>query len=92
MLAVILAVGLGLRLWGIAFAASTPVGRPDEDIFAVGALHMFGRAYDRLDTGWPDAFYRLVHAVLWLEHGFYRVRHGASGRCLGCGSVSVVQR
>lgn len=77
LLGAILAVGLGLRLWGIGFAAGTPVGRPDEDIFAVGALHMFGRPYDRLDTGWPDGFYRLFHAVLWLEHVWYRLRHGA---------------
>jgi hypothetical protein len=83
LLGAILAVGLGLRLWGISFAAGTPVGRPDEDIFAVGALHMFGRAYDRLDTGWPDGFYRLFHAVLWLEHAWYRLRLGQEVN-LGC--------
>jgi hypothetical protein len=83
LLGAILAVGLGLRLWGIAFAAGTPVGRPDEDIFAVGALHMFGRAYDRLDTGWPDGFYRLFHAVLWLQHAWLRLRHGAEVN-MGC--------
>jgi hypothetical protein len=76
-LGAILAVGLGLRLWGIAFSASTPVGRPDEDIFAVGALHMFGRPYDRLDTGWPNGIYILCHAILWLEHAWYRLRYGA---------------
>ena len=54
LLAAILAVGLGLRLWGIGFAASTPVGRPDEEIFCVEALAMFVRSYDRLATGWPD--------------------------------------
>jgi hypothetical protein len=83
LLGAILAVGLGLRLWGIAFAASTPVGRPDEDIFAVGALHMFGRPYDRLDTGWPDGIFILCHAVLWLEHAWYRLRYGA-GVNMGC--------
>jgi hypothetical protein len=48
LLAAILAVGLGLRLWGIGFSASTPVGRPDEEFFAVGALHLFAGPYDRL--------------------------------------------
>lgn len=83
LLAAILAVGLGLRLWGIGFSASTPVGRPDEDIFAVGALHMFGRPYDRLDTGWPAGIFRLCHAVLWLEHVWYRLRDGVDVN-MGC--------
>jgi hypothetical protein len=85
LLGAILAGGLGLRLWGIAFAATTPVGRPDEDIFAVGALHMFGRPYDRLDTGWPAGIFRLWHAVLWLEHLWYRLRQGADVNInMGC--------
>jgi hypothetical protein len=82
-LGAILAVGLGLRLWGIGFSASTPVGRPDEDIFAVGALHMFGRPFDRLDTGWPDGIFILCHAVLWLEHAWYRLRYGFDAN-MGC--------
>ena len=83
LLAGILAVGLGLRLWGIAFSASTPVGRPDEDIFAVGALHMFGRPFDRLDTGWPAGIFIVCHAVLWLQHAWYRLRFGVDVN-MGC--------
>jgi 4-amino-4-deoxy-L-arabinose transferase-like glycosyltransferase len=82
-LGAILAIGLGLRLWGIAFSASTPVGRPDEDIFAIGALHMFGRPYDRLDTGWPAGIFTVCHAVLWLEHAWYRLRYGVEVN-MGC--------
>ncbi len=76
LLAGILALGLGLRLWGIEFAAGTPVGRPDEEIFAVEALAMFVRSYDRLATGWPDLAFKLWHAVLWLERAWYHLRYG----------------
>ena len=76
LLAGILAVGLGLRLWGIGFAAGTPVGRPDEEIFSVEALAMFVRPYDRLATGWPDLAFKLWHAVLWVERAWYRLRYG----------------
>jgi hypothetical protein len=79
----LLAVGLGLRLWGIGFAASTPVGRPDEEILAVGALHLFQHPYDRLDTGWPDLFFKLWHAVFWLEHQWHRLRTGGEVN-MGC--------
>ena len=83
LLAGIVAVGLGLRLWGIGFAAGTPVGRPDEEFFAVGALHLFAGPYDRLSSGWPDLFYKLWHAVLWLEHAWYVHRFGATVN-MGC--------
>jgi hypothetical protein len=79
----ILLAGLGLRLWGIGFAASTPVGRPDEELFAVEALAMFVRRYDRLATGWPDLAFKLWHAVLWVERLWYRQRFGP-GVNLGC--------
>ncbi|HVV49314.1 MAG TPA: glycosyltransferase family 39 protein, partial [Polyangia bacterium] len=85
LLAALVALGLALRLWGIGFSASTPVGRPDEEIFAVGALHMFGRPYDRYDTGWPGGFFVLWHAVLWIEHLWYRLRYGGgAGVDMGC--------
>jgi len=83
LLAGILAAGLGLRLWGIGFAAGTPVGRPDEEIFAVEALAMFVRSYDRLATGWPDLAFKLWHAVLWVERAWYHLRYG-DGVNLGC--------
>jgi 4-amino-4-deoxy-L-arabinose transferase-like glycosyltransferase len=83
LLAGILTAGLGLRLWGIGFAASTPVGRPDEEIFAVEALAMFVRAYDRLITGWPDLAFKLWHAVLWVERAWYHLRYG-DGINLAC--------
>ena len=82
-LAGIVALGLALRLWGIGFAASTPVARPDEEIFAVEALAMFVRPYDRLGTGWPDLAFKLWHAVLWVERAWYHVRYG-EGVNLGC--------
>jgi hypothetical protein len=83
LLAGILAAGLGLRLWGIGFASGTPVGRPDEEIFAVEALAMFVRAYDRLATGWPDLAFKLWHAVLWVERAWYHLRYG-EGVNLAC--------
>jgi 4-amino-4-deoxy-L-arabinose transferase-like glycosyltransferase len=82
-LAGVVALGLGLRLWGTGFAASTPVARPDEEIFAVEALAMFVRPYDRLATGWPDLAFKLWHAVLWVERAWYHLRYG-QGVNLGC--------
>ena len=82
-LAGIVAVGLGLRLWGIGFSASAPTGRPDEEFFSVGALHLFAGSYDRLGTGWPDLFFKLWHAVLWLEHLWFSRRFGATVN-MGC--------
>jgi len=76
LLAAIVAAGLGLRLWGIGFAGSTPVGRPDEEIFSVEALAMFVRPYGRLSTGWPDLAFKLWHAVLWVERAWYHLRYG----------------
>ena len=66
----ILLGAIGLRLAGIAFASSTPVGRPDEEIFAVEALGMFVRPYGRLFTGWPDLAFKLWHAVVWAERAY----------------------
>lgn len=79
----ILAGGLALRLWGIAFAPSTPVGRPDEEIFSVEALAMFTRPCNRLATGWPDGYFMVWHALLWLQRAWFRLRYGASVN-LGC--------
>jgi len=79
----ILLGAIGLRLAGIAFASSTPVGRPDEEIFAVEALGMFVRPYGRLFTGWPDLAFKLWHAVVWAERAWYHLRYGG-GVNLGC--------
>ena len=85
LLAGIVAVGLGLRLWGIGFAGGTTVGRPDEEIFSVEALAMFVRPYGRLSTGWPDLAFKLWHAVLWVERAWYHLRYGEGAEVnLGC--------
>ncbi len=84
MLGLILGAGLALRLWGIGFASSTPVGRPDEELFAVEALAMFTRPVDWLARGWPDGFFMVWHAVLRLERGFFHLRHRAGGTSLAC--------
>src|SRR6266850_102727 len=80
----VLGVGLGLRLWGIAFAGSTPVGRPDEEIFAVEGMQMFTWPYSRLDTGWPDGFFMVWHAMLRLERVWFDFVYGAGTVNLGC--------
>jgi len=80
----VLAAGLGLRLWGIAFAGSTPHARPDEEIFAVEALAMFSRPYARLATGWPDGFFMVWHAMLRLERAWFHLVHGEATVNLGC--------
>jgi 4-amino-4-deoxy-L-arabinose transferase-like glycosyltransferase len=79
----ILIAGLALRLWGIAFASSTPVGRPDEEIFTVEALAMFVRPYARLFSGWPDGAFELWHLVVWFERAWYHLRFGV-GVNLAC--------
>ena len=80
----ILGAGLSLRLWGIAFAASTPHGRPDEAIFAVEGLAMFARPYGRLATGWPDGFFMLWHVMLRLERAWFHLVYGEGTVNLGC--------
>jgi hypothetical protein len=80
----VLGAGLGLRLWGIAFAGSTPIGRPDEEIFAVEAMAMFTRPYGRLSSGWPDGFFMVWHAMLWLERAWFHLVYGEGTVNLGC--------
>ena len=84
-LGLILVGGLALRLWGIGFAPGTPVGRPDEEIFSVEALAMFTRPCNRLATGWPDGYFMVWHALLWLQRAWFRLRHGGEVDVnLGC--------
>lgn len=80
----VLGAGLGLRLWGIAFAGSTPVGRPDEEVFAVEGMQMFAGHYSRLATGWPDGFFMIWHAMLRLERAWFHFVYGAGTVNLGC--------
>jgi hypothetical protein len=80
----VLGAGLGLRVWGIAFAGSTPLGRPDEEIFAVEGLAMFARSYSRLATGWPDGFFMVWHAMLRLERAWFHLVYGDGTINLGC--------
>ena len=84
LLAFILGAGLALRLWGAAFASSTPLGRPDEEIFAVEALAMFTRPCHRLATGWPDGFFVVWHTVLRMERAFFDLRYGVGRTSLAC--------
>ena len=63
----ILAAGLGLRLWGIRFARTTPLGRPDEEVFVIEAMGMFNRAYRLLDLGFPEGFFRVWQLLIRLE-------------------------
>jgi hypothetical protein len=80
----VLGAGLGLRVWGITFAGSTPLGRPDEEIFAVEGLAMFARSYGRLATGWPDGFFMVWHAMLRLERAWFHLAYGDGTINLGC--------
>jgi len=80
----LLAVGFGLRVWGIAFASSAPLARPDEATFAIEGLAMFTRPYGRLGTGWPDGFFMIWHVMLRLERSWFDLVHGAGKTNLGC--------
>jgi hypothetical protein len=80
----VLSAALVLRLWGIAFAGSTPLGRPDEATFAIEGLTMFTRSYGRLASGWPDGFFVIWHVMLRLERAFYDLVYGAGTVNLGC--------
>jgi Dolichyl-phosphate-mannose-protein mannosyltransferase len=84
LLALILGAGLALRLWGIAFSSSAPLGRPDEEIFSVEAMAMFARPCNRLATGWPDGFFMIWHAVLRMERAYFNFRYGAGSTSLAC--------
>jgi len=72
----ILAAGLGLRLWGIGFARTTPLGRPDEEIFLLEAMGMFNRAYRLLDLGFPEGFFRVWQLLIRLEHAVLQSIYG----------------
>lgn len=80
----ILGAGLGLRLWGIGFASSTPLGRPDEEIFSLEAMAMFVRPCNRLASGWPAGFFMIWHAFLRLERAYFHLRYGAGSTSLAC--------
>jgi len=68
------AFAAALRLWGIGFSATTPVGRPDEETFINDAFKFFGSApaqlangLNILRSGWPEGFFRIVHYLEWAE-------------------------
>jgi hypothetical protein len=78
--AVLLALGLLIRVWGIDFAPTSPRARPDEDIFIQNALSMpawmkLGAdepgldrpGLDILRSGWPEGFFRLHYYLIRLE-------------------------
>jgi hypothetical protein len=64
--ALIGAVALGLRLWGLDFGYGQPRARPDEELFLGPALHMFGDSLNPglLDYGFPEGFFLLLHGAL----------------------------
>lgn len=69
----LLLAALALRLAGILFARTAPLARPDEDIFIIEGLRLFGRlgdtsvAADNLQRGWPAGFFLIVHLIERLE-------------------------
>jgi hypothetical protein len=57
---------LALRFWGLAFSATAPYARPDEELFIDTGFRYFDRIdpTERLKTGWPDGFFLITH---WLQ-------------------------
>jgi hypothetical protein len=89
-----IALAAGLRVWGIGFSATTPVGRPDEETFINDAFKFFGSApaqlangLNILRSGWPEGFFRIVHSLQWAEVTLLRwfwKPAGAAEINLGC--------
>lgn len=67
----IAAAALGLRLWGAGFGATQPLARPDEELFALGAMGLFAHPYQGLATGWPQGYTALVHLMVRAERALY---------------------
>src|SRR5689334_4694045 len=66
-LAVVLAVALGLRLWGIGHGLPFVYDRDEEYHFVPVAIRMFGGNYDPGYFQNPAAFTYLLHAVFRLR-------------------------
>jgi hypothetical protein len=76
---------LGLRLWGIGFAAGFSRARPDEDAFLVNALRMFDGNLDPgfRAIGFPEGLFLVQHAILAVQEHVYAWLHGTEVN-LGC--------
>lgn len=62
-LASVLAIALGLRLWGIGFGLPHTLSRPDEEATLSVALRFFGRHLDPGFYHWPPLFIYAVTAA-----------------------------
>jgi hypothetical protein len=84
-LSAVVAVSAALRLWGIGYAPTAPLARPDEQAFILGALESFKgpRGPEILRSGWPEGFFRITEVLQWLEAGVLGVLSGKSIN-LGC--------
>ena len=73
------------RLIGIDLSASTPWGRPDEEIFVMRALGLFGGGIDPgvAHSGWPDAMFWLHHLFQRVQLAYWELRYGSAPN-LGC--------
>ena len=74
-----------MRVWGIDFAYGLPRGRPDEELFVLPALRMFGANLDPglLAYGFPEGYAFLLHAALRIYAGLLAWRFGEPIN-LGC--------
>jgi hypothetical protein len=79
------AIALWLRVWGIDFAQGLPRGRPDEELFIVPALRMFGASLDPglLEIGFPEGYAFLLHGALRVYARWLALWHGHEVN-LGC--------
>lgn len=83
--AVVGAIALALRVWGLDFSHGLPRGRPDEELFLIPALRMFGGRLDPelLAYGFPEGYAFLLHGALRLYARWLAWSSGAEVN-LGC--------
>jgi hypothetical protein len=83
--ALVLGLGLFVRVYGIGFAPSSPRARPDEDIFIQRAFEAIIESPGRtiLRSGWPEGFFRIEYALLGLEHRVLELVDGQTVN-MGC--------
>ncbi len=64
-----LSIAALLRLYGITYAPTAPLARPDEEIFTGRAFQLFDSSHAReiFETGWPEGYFRLDKIVLGVE-------------------------
>jgi hypothetical protein len=80
----IMLLAAAVRLWPLDFCASTPWGRPDEELFTQGALRLFSDPNPHTsENGWPELWYRVHHLVQRGLLAYWRWRYGQD-LSLGC--------